>query len=156
MSEKLQNGRGRNVASLIFGLALVVFGGWLIYTSINNRNEEVVIFENAKVAVEIPGTPGEYSLGLGNRDFLDSDKGMLFVYDSDGQRYFWMENMRFAIDIIWINSDKKVVDITKNLAPESYPERFTSIEPAQYVLEVNAGFSDENNIEIGDKAIIRL
>ena len=59
--------------------------------------------------------------------------------------------MKFPIDIIWIGEDKKIVDIKTNISPQTFPEIFTSRQPARYVLEVNSGWVDENKIEIEDK-----
>lgn len=148
--------KGRNVASLLFGVALILFGAWLVLSTMTSSSQQKVIFKTSEVIVETPETPEEFALGLGNRDSLNEDTGMLFVYDNEDQRYFWMENMRFSIDIIWIDADEVVVDITSNLSPDTYPDRFTSSEPSQYVLEVNAGYAEENDIKVGDKVIIRL
>ena len=61
--------------------------------------------------------------------------------------------MFFPIDIIWINEEKKVVHMEKNVPPESFPKIFTPSEPAKYVLEVPAGFSDENGLMAGDEVL---
>ena len=76
---------------------------------------------------------------------------MLFVFDHPAQYPFWMKDMNFPIDIIWIDENLKVIFIKKNAVPESYPEVFTSPQNSKYVLEVVAGFSDKYNIKIGDK-----
>lgn len=152
----MKSTKGGNVASLIFGVVLIAFGAWLVFSTVSSSNQKKVIFETSEVAVETPETPEEFALGLGNRDSLGEDAGMLFVYNNEAQRYFLMKNMRFSIDIIWINADKRVVDITEYLSPDTYPERFTSSKPAQYVLEVNAGYSDKYDINIGDQAIVSL
>ncbi len=152
----MKSHKGRNVSSLLFGVALIVFGAWLVFSTISGSSQKKVIFRTTEVVVETPETPDEFTLGLGNRDSLGDDDGMLFVYESEAQRNFWMENMRFPIDIIWINADEVVVDITSDLSPQTYPDSFTSSEPSQYVLEVNAGYSEENNINVGDKVVIKL
>jgi uncharacterized membrane protein (UPF0127 family) len=146
----------KNLASLFFGLVLVIFGGWLVYSSVVRAGEKEVIFESTSLTIEVPESSEAEARGLGGRESLAKNHGMLFTYESEAQRYFWMKDMKFSIDIIWIDDDQRVIDITKNLSPETYPERYTSSEPSQYVLEVNAGYSDEKGIEVGDKAIIRL
>ena len=77
---------------------------------------------------------------------------MLFVFDKPGQYPFWMKDMNFAIDIIWIGEDLRVVYIKKDARPELYPETYTPTENAKYVLEVPAGFSEKNNLKVGDSA----
>ena len=76
---------------------------------------------------------------------------MLFVFKEEGYYPFWMKDMKFPLDIIWIN-DSKVIDITYGAQTEgSTPTNiYRPNNPVKYVLEVNAGFALENNIRIGD------
>lgn len=89
--------------------------------------------------------------GLSERNKLAEDEGMLFVFNHMDKYSFWMKDMNFALDIIWIGEDFRVVYIKKNALPESYPETFTPDKNAKYVLEVNASFSRENNLKVGDQ-----
>jgi uncharacterized membrane protein (UPF0127 family) len=102
------------------------------------------------IQVEIADTPDTRSQGLSLRDSLPKDHGMLFVFDEEGNYAFWMKNMEFNLDIIWINSTGTIVHIEKNLKPclEICPS-YGSEKPAQYVLEMNAGVSDELGIREG-------
>ncbi len=84
--------------------------------------------------------------GLGGLDSIKKDEGMLFVFDNPVQQGFWMKNMKFPIDIIWIDKNKKVIGINENMSPDSYPNLFLPVKPITYVLEVNAGVSRANNI----------
>lgn len=88
--------------------------------------------------------------GLGVFEKIEENKGMIFIYENQGIYGFWMKNMKFPIDIIWIDENKKIIDITKSVSPETFPEVFKPKAPAKYILEVNAGFADENNIKEGD------
>ncbi len=81
---------------------------------------------------------------------------MLFVFDKPDIYSFWMKDMLFPIDMIWISEDGKVVYIERDARPESYPNSFIPDAPAKYVLEVNAGFSEKNNLKVGDKVEINL
>jgi uncharacterized membrane protein (UPF0127 family) len=78
---------------------------------------------------------------------------MLFVFDRPDTYSFWMKDMNFPIDIIWLSSDMKVVYTKKNARPELYPEIYIPKEKAKYVLEVVAGFSDKNNLQEGDSVL---
>ena len=106
------------------------------------------------IPVEIADTDAKRSLGLGKRTSLDKDSGMLFIFpQKDVTRNFWMKDMNFAIDIIWIN-DGKIVRIDKNVPPQpgvadSALKSYSSGTPVDYVLEVNAGFSEKGGINIG-------
>ena len=84
------------------------------------------------------------------RETLPENQGMLFVFESEGKYGFWMRNMNFPIDIIWIDKNNKVVDIAKNAEPcyltcVSYKPK----DNAKFVLEVRANLTDLLNIEEG-------
>ena len=81
---------------------------------------------------------------------LDKDKGMLFVFENSGEHLFWMKDMNFPIDIIWLNEEKKIVFLKENISPDTFPETFSSEKNSKYVLEVVAGFSQKNNLEEGE------
>ncbi len=86
------------------------------------------------------------------RKSLPQDKGMLFVFEKEKIHPFWMKNMRFPLDIIWLDANKKIVDIYQNAQP--CKETCDSIIPksaATFVLEVNAGFVEKNKIKVGDR-----
>lgn len=103
------------------------------------------------INVEIADTNAKRELGLSGHAPLADDKGMLFVFDKTGKYPFWMKDMLFPLDIIWISEDFKIVYIEKNAQPVSYPNTFGDDKEARYVLEVNAGFSEKNNLKIGDQ-----
>lgn len=104
--------------------------------------------------VEIADTDTLRAKGLGGHEPLQPDEGMLFIFETEGIYSFWMKDMRFPIDILWLALDGKVVHIEKNVSPESYPTSFTPGSPAQYVLEVRAGFVDQYDIRIGSRATL--
>ena len=103
-----------------------------------------------KIDIEIADNDYERQLGLMNRQSMEEMQGMLFIFPDERFQSFWMRNTLFALDILFINSQKEIVTIHKNTTPlseQSYP----SSEPAIYVLEVNAGFCDRHNIKLEDK-----
>jgi uncharacterized membrane protein (UPF0127 family) len=75
---------------------------------------------------------------------------MLFVFPEDGRYSFWMKDMTYAIDVLWLSKEGQIVYAIPGLAPESYPKTFTSDTPARYVLELRAGFMDLHNVSVGD------
>ena len=86
-------------------------------------------------------------------NFLDNDKGMLFVFDEPGNRSMWMKNMQFHLDIIWFNENGNVVSIAKNVPPCITPVEVmscksvgVSADNAKYVLELTSGYVDEYSI----------
>lgn len=129
--------------------------------SLTKEQKPKVIIGDAEIVVDIAKTNEEKSQGLSDRKSLGKNEGMLFLFESNSTPSFWMKDMLIPIDIIWI-TDNSIVDIHKNIpAPDPktpYVDlpRYTPEKPINYVLEVNAGFSDENNINIGDTVEIRF
>ncbi|PIP73238.1 MAG: hypothetical protein COW88_02485 [Candidatus Lloydbacteria bacterium CG22_combo_CG10-13_8_21_14_all_47_15] len=102
------------------------------------------------IVTEIADTPQERTTGLSGRTELTDGTGMLFVFDSPDMYGFWMKEMLFPIDIIWIGADGRIVWILPRVAPESYPTVFRPDRPAQYVLETPAGYAEMHSISVGD------
>lgn len=100
--------------------------------------------------IEIADTPEKRILGLSGRDNLDESAGLLFVHNEPGIYGIWMKDMNFPIDVIWLDADYRVIDIARDVQPDSFPEIFEPSEQALYILEVNAGFAERNGIETGD------
>ncbi|MCX6796303.1 MAG: DUF192 domain-containing protein, partial [Candidatus Falkowbacteria bacterium] len=94
----------------------------------------------------------EWNRGLSYQKTLGENGGMLFIFPDYQVRSFWMKDMNFPLDIIWIKDDK-IVKISANLAPEGNQPKniYSSDEPVNYVLEVNAGFCGKNKIKIGEQ-----
>ena len=106
--------------------------------------------------MELALTVEQQTHGLSGREMLMPGTGMLFVYQQESELSFWMQEMRFPLDIVWIGDDCTVVDLTLG-APTPEPgqtleqlPRFSPSGPAQYVLEINAGEVAVQGIETGD------
>ncbi len=99
--------------------------------------------------VEYADTLRKQLKGLSGRKSLDKNSGLFYKFAEPDLHYFWMKDMNFPIDIMWISSEGKVIEIKKNLSPSTFPDKFTSKEKAQYVLEASAGFADRNGIGVG-------
>lgn len=84
---------------------------------------------------------------------LPEGQGMLFVFEEEAVPCFWMKNVRFPLDIIWLSQDKTVADISESVLPcgDSCPGIMPKAR-ARYALEVNSGFAAKNHIKIGDQA----
>jgi uncharacterized protein len=98
-------------------------------------------------------TPDAQSKGLAIRDSLNENEGMLFIFETPQKYSFWMKDMKFPIDIIWINQDGKIVHIEKDLPPCVFLLPCPSYAPKDdslYVLEVVSNFTNKFNINVGD------
>ncbi len=124
-------------------LLLVLALGIILLLSLNSQsnsqNQRTITVNGKTIAVEIADTPTERSLGLSGRDLLKPGHGLLFVFDESGYYNFWMKEMNFAIDIIWLDENLNIVDTKLSATPASYPEIFTPKNKAKYVLETNPG-----------------
>lgn len=102
---------------------------------------------------QVAKTQAARDKGLTNTPSLNVDNAMIFVYDTDGKWPINMKDMNFPIDIVWLNKDKQVVYIVKNVPPESYPyEQFVPKDDARYVVELAAGVVGQKSIEINATA----
>ncbi|MDQ3852434.1 MAG: DUF192 domain-containing protein [Thermoproteota archaeon] len=115
----------------------------------DNNNPSVI----ARVFVEVPDEREEHARGLMFRNHLPWNAGMLFAFNEEESRRFWMKNTLIPLDMIFVDSSSKIIDIKENVPPCKQEEcpTYSSREPAQYVLEVNAGFVQEKGVKIGDR-----
>ncbi|MEM4715686.1 MAG: DUF192 domain-containing protein [Candidatus Caldarchaeum sp.] len=116
-----------------------------------------VLVDGVKVFVELADTAEKRAQGLSDRDRLEEGWGMLFVFEQPGIYSFWMYRMRFPLDIIWVDAEGRVVYVVEKAPPCQVNEpcpSYTSPAEAVYVLEVRAGFVEENRIGIGSRVVV--
>ena len=140
---------------IIFAILFLVFLVIFIFMQ-NSKNKDsdfaTIKINNNVLQVEIAKSLLSQKKGLSDRDSLAQDRGMLFIYDDNRIRNFWMKDMRFALDVLWI-SDNKVVGLTENIPfslENDQIRRFVSPVEADMVLEVNAGYIAKNGLKMGD------
>ena len=136
-------------------LLLVALSG-LLFVSLKYFNSgcdcnvvERVTIGDTYIKALVSDTEDERSQGLSGRSGLEEGEGMLFVFEYPARYGFWMKEMNFAIDIIWISAEKEVLAIEKGLEPSTFPTVFYPPDKVLYVLEVPSGFSDTAKIEVG-------
>jgi len=134
---------------------IVLFSSVIIYfwKTFDNK-KPVIYFPDVFFEIEIAKSESEKIIGLSNREYLDKRKGLFFINTVEDYHGIWMKDMLFPIDIIWLDKNLIVVDIRKNVMPDSYPEIFYPKEKSLYILEINAGLSEKYNIENGTKAML--
>lgn len=115
----------------------------------NNLQTRTVLLKDIPVSVTLAQTNDEMSRGLGGRDGLKENEGMLFVLGKSGVYGFWMKDMKFSIDIVWIENNK-IVFIQKSVSPDTYPTTFSPAQSASLVLELPSGFCDAHEVSVGD------
>ena len=118
-----------------------------------NGYRQVNVSINGQVLIaDIAATDEQIVKGLSVKNTLAENEAMLFVFDNEAQYTFWMKNMKFPIDIIWIDADKTVVHIEHNLQPCSSDllcPTYKPVDDSLYVLETVAGFAEKHDIAKG-------
>lgn len=134
---------------IIIGIAILAVAMFLYYRA-HPLVTQLEIRGN-RFTVELAVTNTEKEKGLGYRDALAPDNGMLFLYDHAEQYGFWMKGMRFPIDIVWIK-DNSIVDLSRNVpvAVSDELSHYSPKTPVNKVLELNAGTVDRLGIQVGD------
>lgn len=141
----------KSALRLVLILLVLVTVCMLAVVIVRGANRDTLKFGSQILQLEIVDNADLRKKGLSGRESLLSDQGMLFVFDSPGVECFWMKDMKFPIDIVWLDEQKQVVHMKENVTPESYPESFCPKTSAKYVLEVRSGLAKEQNIRIGSQ-----
>jgi len=135
---------------LVVGLLGVI--GWVAVKQLRYKGMKRLRVGKEEVWVEVRDTDEERQLGLSGREGLKEDEGMLFVFEKAGRHGFWMKEMRFDLDFVFIK-DNQVVELMVEVKAPRLDEAPRSIRPTQeveMVLEVNSGWVDDNSIKLDD------
>jgi uncharacterized membrane protein (UPF0127 family) len=140
-------------ALIIFCSAIILFiaitAGLSFFERTHGSYPREIRLGGTLVHLTLAVTDREKEAGLSGFSSLSADQGMLFVFDRPDTWAFWMKGMQFPIDMIWLDRDGAVVDIKSAIDPSTYPEIFKPRSLASYVLEVQSGFAQKNNLTIG-------
>lgn len=137
----------RNEIIVAVTILLLSLGG-LVYS--NQSHGPVVIVDGQEFKAQVSDDPAERRQGLSGQDALENDEAMIFIFDEPGMHGFWMKDMKFSIDIIWIDENLRVVHIEENVSPSTYPESYFPSVDAKYVLEIYTGQAAAQGIGLGD------
>lgn len=153
---------------VILGSLYVTFGGADFANLVNlNTSGDAVEFDkktlkvgDSSLSVEIADSPQKRAKGLANRDSLESNSGMLFVFPTEKKYQFWMKSVKIPLDFIFIRKGK-VVDILKDIQPPPSPDTpdseltlYAPVIEVDMVLEVPAGYILDHNIQVGDSVAL--
>lgn len=143
------------ISLFVILIALMLFAGLgSNFKSLFQGEEFYVVIKEQKIYVEIADSPEEKKQGLSGRESLAEDRGMFFIYPEPGNYSFWMKEMKFNLDFVFIN-DQKVVDLKENIPfPQEgeEPEMIETEMEFDKVLEINQGMIEKIGIKIGDEA----
>ncbi len=118
-----------------------------------------VTVNNVTLVADIAATNDQRTKGLAVKDTLNEDEGMLFVFSTSREHSFWMKNMKFPIDIIWISEYHEVVHIEHSLEPcepDTFCPTYKPDRNSLYVLETVAGFAQKYNVTENDYVDFQL
>lgn len=107
---------------------------------------------NQCYSLERATTDAEQAKGLSDRDNLAPQAAMLFSFSGNDEECIWMKDMRFSLDILWLDNNKKVTRIEQNVRPETYPNTFCQ-DKTKYVFELNVGDVQKLGIQTGQQLV---
>ncbi len=130
------------------------FGSNFTFAEVQDYAHAIVTTSTGKeISVEVADTVEKRSLGLGKRSGLENGWGMLFVFEKRKQHGFWMKDMEFPLDIIWLDNHR-IAYILRNVQPAKsgvIPLVMTPPVAGNFVLEIDAGRADELNLQVGQR-----
>ncbi len=123
---------------------------------IKKQNVKTLKIGEITLNVKIANTNAERIKGLSGKKSLGENEGLLFIFKKEDYHGIWMKNMKFPIDIAWINKDKKIIYIENNVSPDTYPKVFYAFKNnlpmlSFYILETKANFFEKYEIKTGNK-----
>jgi uncharacterized protein len=126
---------------------------FLVFRYRPGKNIQISI-KNQPFDVEIAKTIAQKSKGLSKRSFLCPNCGMLFIFDFNSTQPFWMKDTLIPLDMIWLDSLGKIVDIQTAVPEPNTPitklKIYQNSTPAKFVIELNSGVSQQLDLKIGD------
>lgn len=135
--------------AVLTAIGLLIVGAVIIFSLTSGQHQRLVVINDTNITVQVVQTAEDRQHGLSGVKNLKPGHGMLFIFPGDSKYGIWMKDMRFALDIIWLDKDKKIVHIEKDIQPDTYPTIFYPSVEARYVIEVPSGFTNQNNISEG-------
>ena len=141
-------------------VTVVVFGSFGLFLYLESKKDPAfsitvpMKIDGVEVEASIAKTLPERIQGLSGTKALPKNVVKIFMFNSSGQHSIWMKDMNYAIDILWVDEAGKIVHIEEKVSPDTYPESFTSEDPAFYVIETNAGFIEDHGVLVGEMVVL--
>lgn len=135
---------------IVVALLVVILAAGMWYVA-GLKDTTVVQLGDTVIHARVAKTDAAQVKGLSGTTHLRDDQGMLFVFDASDDWSVWMKDMKYSIDVIWLDANKRVVDIEHNIPPDTYPEKFSPDAASRYIIEVKSGFAERYHVYIGSK-----
>ena len=149
----MSNGESYSILASVLFLLFSFITEATLAQEFSYAHATVITPKGVSIPVEVSDTPEKRSLGLGKRDKLENGWGMLFVFEKRIPHSFWMKNMRFSIDIIWLDN-QRIVELAENVPPPQEGESPKVMEPrfpSNFVLELESGRARALGLNVGQK-----
>jgi uncharacterized membrane protein (UPF0127 family) len=130
---------------------VTVVAVWGMHGKRVGQQQDGLAFGSRRLSVEEVSSPEAQEKGLGSRNSISDSQGMLFVFDRADMHCFWMKDMQFPIDMLWLDASKTVVHLEQSVSPDSYPKAYCPEQNSNYVLEVQAGLSAKSGVGVGSR-----
>ncbi|OHA26775.1 MAG: hypothetical protein A3C06_01375 [Candidatus Taylorbacteria bacterium RIFCSPHIGHO2_02_FULL_46_13] len=157
------------ISLTVFVATLLTLGLFYLFPSLLSSGVDPVVYDRpliplstttisikgVTITAEVINSELEMAIGLGGREGLLPETGMWFEFGSNSRWGIWMKDMRFPIDIMWIDENMSIVTIAEKISPDTYPRVFYPSSDALFVLEVPAGFVENSQIETGNTLLVR-
>lgn len=143
---------GKKILAIIILLVVLVLAGQFAAARLVPHTTTLYISDN-EFKARVVSTESTREKGLSGTTHLPEGEAMLFVYGHDNRWGVWMKDMHYAIDVIWLDESKKVVDFVTSVSPSSYPRVYVPSKPARYIVEVPSGTVKSKSIRTGQLAL---
>ncbi len=140
---------GRSLTVCLVSIALLLVLAFLLVNRQEDNKPEVMLGDRL-LNLEVADTEAERVQGLSDRKSLGTNNAMLFVFPDVNEECMWMKDMRFALDIVWLNNSKQIVKMVQKISPDTYPQTFCSPN-TKYVLELSAGSVQKYGLKTGQR-----
>lgn len=142
----------RSVVRFIsLGITSVGIVIYLLNIDSNKCGEVEIKYKNFSYCALVADDSSERFKGLSGRSYISENEAMLFVFDDDDYHGIWMKGMLTGIDVAWLDINKEVIELKKNMQPSSYPDIFYPDIKSRYVIEFAEGSIDKYGLTVGDK-----
>lgn len=143
----------------VLGTALVLSLFWSANATAQTFEKKKIKLGNRTLVVEVAVTPVQHQRGLMFRDKLGENEGMLFIFDNEESRFFWMKNTFIDLSIGYFDAKGVLIDVQEMKSGKGVPEvalaSYPSAHPAKYALEMNKGWFKKNKIKLGSKLTVQ-
>lgn len=132
-------------------LAVLGLAGWLLLVGflVLEGGGTLIRAPKGTFHVAVADSPEERQRGLSGTSHLGKNQGLLFRFEANGRHGFWMKDMKYSLDIVWISAEKRVLHVQTGVEPASFPEVYFAPQPDRYVLELPAGTASAAGIVPG-------